>query len=330
MPRLAVYDVVHAFTHHLNSLLPAVLARWVRPGALTIGDRDDLWADGGLYGDGSQLSGLAGLDFRFHSWTERSMGRWFDAMTVVSDDLSRRVIASGIDPLRVRKVINGCPTDRITPGDQQAARAELGLPADRAIAVFVGVGQYDVDLVFGALLELRKAHPDLPRPLTVFIGPNDEWLRGLAAERGLADEILATGMLTDAQILPYLRAADLGLLPFADKPLNWARFPIKIGDYLAAGLPVLTNDVGEMGRIVRETQSGLATAPDAPSYAAGLATLLADRPGLARYRRAAIEAAQKLGWDAIGGELESFYLELGAGKHRARLKNSGAMNPCAS
>ena len=47
------FDVVHGFTHHLNALFPALAGRWVNPAALIVGDRDDLWTQGGLYGDGA-------------------------------------------------------------------------------------------------------------------------------------------------------------------------------------------------------------------------------------------------------------------------------------
>jgi glycosyltransferase involved in cell wall biosynthesis len=305
-------DVVHTFTHHLNSLLPTVVARWTNPGAITVGDRDDLWADGGLYGDGSDRSFWGTLDYRFHSWTERGMGRWLGATTVVSDDLMERARASGAPAARIRKVINGCPIDRIWPGDRRGARATLGLPADRSILLFIGVGQYDVDLIVDALRLLRRAHPESALPLTVLIGPNEEWMRGLARERGVDDAVLATGSLPEAQLIPYLHAADIGLLPFADRPLNRARFPIKIGDYLAAGLPVLTNDVGEMGRIVRAEQVGLATASSSDAYAAGLWQMLSDPGLLAEQRSRARPAAERMSWDAVGADLERFYFDLGA------------------
>jgi glycosyltransferase involved in cell wall biosynthesis len=304
-------DVVHAFTHHLNSLLPALVGR-LAPGRVVLGDRDDLWADGGLMG-GPDRSGLVErMDYRFHTWTERNMGRWLGTMTVVSDDLRDRLLATGLEPGRIRKIINGCAVDRIRPGDRSQARAKLGFPRDRSILLFVGVGQYDVDLILDALGHLKADLGGATMPLTVLVGPHEDLMRGWAAERGLTDHVVATGFLADADILAYLQAADVGLLPFADKPLNWARFPIKIGDYLAAGLPVLTNDIGEMGRIVREADVGEVTAADAGSYAAGLRRMLADRERLDGWRHRARETAERLSWQAVGADLEQFYLEMGA------------------
>jgi glycosyltransferase involved in cell wall biosynthesis len=305
------HDVAHAFTHHLNSMLPALAGRWLRPRTLVLGDRDDLWADGGLYGDGSGRSLVGALDYRFHSWTERGMGRWFHGMTVASDDLMRRVCADGAAPANVRKIINGCPIERIRPGDRRAARDKLGLPGDRPILLFIGVGQYDVDLILASLRLLKQSSPSLA-PLTFLVGPNQELLRKLVAEDGLSEDVIATGFLSDEAIVPYLHAADVGLLPFADKPLNWARYPIKIGDYLAAGLPVITNFVGEMGRIVRTEQVGLATDSSPAAYAAGIVQMLSDPEALAGFRSRARPAAERMSWDAAGVDLERFYLDLGA------------------
>jgi glycosyltransferase involved in cell wall biosynthesis len=304
------YDVVHAFTHHLNCLLPAALGSRLLPKTLVVGDRDDLWADGGLLGNPDGGTAMGKLSYRFHGWTERNMARWLPAMTVVSEDLRARVLSAGADPRRVRKVMNGCPVDRIRPGDRQAARRALGLPEDRRILLFIGVGQYDVDLVLDALRVLRAQSPDAPVPLAILVGPHEESIRHWAEARGLGSDVIATGFKKDHEIPPYLHAADVGLLPFADKPLNWARFPIKIGDYLAAGLPILTNDVGEMGRIVREEDVGEVTAPDAAAYAAGMLRLLSDQPRLDACRARARPAAERLSWDAMARELESFYAEL--------------------
>ena len=306
------FDVVHAFSHHFNALFPALVGGWLHPSTLVVGDRDDLWSDGGLYGDGGTGSLIDRTNHRFHTWTEREMGRWTGTMTVVSADLYQRVIERGLDETRVRKIINGSAVDRITPGDQGTARRTLNLPLNQPVALFVGFGQYDVDLILDAMVEFSRRNPDRERPLTVLIGPHKDRLLRMAEARGLDSHVVATGSLPDAAILPYLRAADVGLLPFADKPLNWARFPIKIGDYLGAGLPVLTNEVGEIGELVRATGSGEVTAPDAISYADGLARMLRDRAKLDETRVRARAAAELNSWDVIGGTLEQFYLEMGA------------------
>ena len=311
------YDVVHAFTHYLNALLPALIGGRLRKSLIVVGDRDDLWTDGGLMDRGSPRGVLEDLSFKLNAWTEKNMGRWLGAMTVVSEDLRKRELASGVAPDRVTKIINGCPIDQIVPGDKVRARTALDLPQDRQIALFVGVGQYDVDLIFESLGLFRSRHPDRPMPLTLLVGPHGRVMREMAQKRGVADVIRATDeVVSGRELLVYLHAADVGLLPFADKALNWARWPIKLGDYLAAGLPILTNAVGEMGRVVAEEEVGEVTAPDPQAYADGLARLLVDDTRLRMFGTRARAAAARLSWDAVAGELESFYVHLAAGAGR--------------
>jgi glycosyltransferase involved in cell wall biosynthesis len=307
------YDVVHAFTHHLNAFLPALVGRWIGRSALFIGDRDDLWTEGGLAGDGRGVGFLRRTDYKFQALTERRLGRWLGAITVVSEDLRARELAGGMNPGRVRKIINGCPIDQITPGDKAQTRAALGLAPDRRILLFVGVGQYDVELIMEALVRFRSIGSGLEMPLTLLVGPHGEALNAMARKHGLENMVHATDFVPDQKVLQYLQAADLALLPFADKPLNWARWPIKLGDYLAAGLPVLTNAIGEMGRVVQEERVGEATAPNPQAYAEGLCRLLLMEPvQLRELGRHARGIAERMSWDSVGGELESFYRELGA------------------
>jgi hypothetical protein len=59
-----------------------------------------------------------------------------------------------------------------------------------------------------------------------------------------------------------LGAVDIGLHVLADVPLfAYGVSPNKLFDYLAAGLPVVTNTPGEVGDLVAESGTGRAVAP---------------------------------------------------------------------
>jgi glycosyltransferase involved in cell wall biosynthesis len=68
--------------------------------------------------------------------------------------------------------------------------------------------------------------------------------------------------------------------------------------------------VGEMGRIVRDEQVGLATDASPQAYATGMVQMLSDPEALAGFRRRARIAAEQMSWDAVGGVLEKAYLDL--------------------
>ncbi len=108
----------------------------------------------------------------------------------------------------------------------------------------------------------------LPRPLLVYAGTLDSrldvaWLTALAAaepsatialigavvdERHIAPlrtlaNVRFTGPLHRAPLVAALRAADAGLLPHRVTPLTEAMSPLKLFEYLAAGLPVAATDL---------------------------------------------------------------------------------------
>jgi glycosyltransferase involved in cell wall biosynthesis len=127
----------------------------------------------------------------------------------------------------------------------------------------------------------------LPRWSFVLIGPARA---DLGALRGLANLHVVGPRPYDA--LPgYLRAADAGIVPFRLEPLTHAIHPIKVYEYCAAGLPVVTTPMEEtvaMGAPVLLADGGEAFA----------AALESTREGAGpRARAARLEFARRNTWD---------------------------------
>lgn len=118
----------------------------------------------------------------------------------------------------------------------QGVREPLECPADlaylpRPILGFVGIigGWVDLDLVAG----LARACPEAS---VVMIGP-------VQIPRGACAELPNVYFLgeRDHRMLPvYLRHFDVGLIPFQQTALTRNANPIKLHEYLAAGLPVVS------------------------------------------------------------------------------------------
>ena len=297
------WDVAHAFSHHLNAVWPALLAKQTGRVQRVFLDWDDLWTRGGIYGD-RPTTPIARLSHDLDALSEVHSKRLCDGVTVVSAYLRELSVQDGVPPERIHMLGNGCPIDEIRPGDRRAARERLAIPQDRPMAVFVGYGQYDIDLVLDALRILRARH----HPLFVcFTGPHPDKTMEAARARGLTErDVRAAGVVPYQDMIAYIHASDVGLLPYADKPLNWARWPIKLGDYLAAGRPIATNDVGEMARMVRDHDVGVVTAPTAPAYADGLATLLG-RANPASMESHARAVAEQWSWRRLAKDAERLY-----------------------
>jgi glycosyltransferase involved in cell wall biosynthesis len=298
------FDVVHAFTHFANVVVPSALVRFApRSPPVLIADWDDLYTDDGIFPEPTWHDPLRRVNYLVDAGSERHFKRLAQAVTVVSEELIERSVSHGVPREQVRLIPNGAPVDAIRPIPLQDARTSLSLPAGRKIILFSGFAAWDIDLVLDAVA-LISADLDV---LALFTGPSPEVTLSAAAARGLTSRVRVDGLVPFASVPLYMSAADVGLVPFSDKAVNRARWPIKLGDYLAAGLPVATHDVGEMGRFVKKWGVGVATGCDASAYARGIESLLRGNTDALRAR--AREVALLTSWGVAARILEELYVD---------------------
>lgn len=106
----------------------------------------------------------------------------------------------------------------------------------------LGAG-YDLNTVLRALAKNERLTLDIAGK-----GPREAELKALVAKLGLSSRVRFWGYLGAADLRARLAAADVGLIPMRDD--SWVGLPYKLGDYLAAGLPVLSSLHGECGRLL--------------------------------------------------------------------------------
>ena len=145
-------------------------------------------------------------------------------------------------------------------------------------------------------------------------------LIGDGPERAAAERLAAawsghfifTGAVPYDQVPGLLARATVGVAPFntAQHPaLRSAGFfwsPLKVYEYMAAGLPVVTADIHPLNQIIRDGQEGLLFAEgDIPGLAGAIARLL-DEPSAARMlgQRARARVAERYSWARHCEELE--------------------------
>jgi starch synthase len=153
----------------------------------------------------------------------------------------------------------GADTDTFSPG------AEGPLPftrnPDAVLAVFAGAFRP----WHGAINLVRAVRALRDRGQTglhaVLIGDGPEWSR-VKEEASHVPGILLTGAIAHDQMPACLAAADIGVAPFdleAHPPLQLAFYwsPLKVFEYMAAGLPVIAPAIPRLSNIVRSHQEGL-------------------------------------------------------------------------
>jgi len=217
----------------------------------------------------------------------------------ISRVLEQRALALGCSPGRVLYLPTGAAVDRIQPLPVVEARRQLGLPIDRHVVGFIGVGQGDMELVVGALRQL-------PGVGLMVIGPRSTRLLELARASGVADRLRQTGFVPDEQVGLHLACADVMVLPLTDRAANRGRLPNKLLDYLAAGRPTVASPVGDIKTIMEEHAVGLLAGEN--DFAQAIASLLSSPETRAELGHNARRVAEEVfNWDRLIDRLESFY-----------------------
>jgi glycosyltransferase involved in cell wall biosynthesis len=172
----------------------------------------------------------------------------------------------------------------LQPGPRDAALAQLPEPR----ILFTGA-IVSVKLDFGLLVELARMRPGWSFALVGPVGLGDPRtdVSALAAE----PNIHLLGARPYAELPDVLRGGQAGLIPYARNELTESIFPMKVYEYLAAGLPVLATPLPALAGV-----PDVATAEDAAGMAALLEQAIADdSPALRaeRSRRAASHSWQR-------------------------------------
>lgn len=135
------------------------------------------------------------------------------------------------------------------------------------------------------------------------------WLRDLHTARGEDQRIELRGQLPRSGLLDLYQEASALLAPLFEDTQSVARFPTKIGEYLAAGRPVITSAVGEIPRYFEDGVNAFIAAPGDPeAYADKIIQVLDDAEAAAAIGRAGrrlCEAA--FDYRAHGAALREFF-----------------------
>ena len=165
------------------------------------------------------------------------------------------------------------------------------LPAPRI--VFTGaVVATKIDVAL--LVALARSRPSWSFAIVGPVGPGDPGtdVSALRAE----PNVHLLGPRPYGSLPDVLRGADAALIPYARNRLTESIFPLKVYEYLAAGLPVVATRLPAIAGVTDVTE-----APDAAAMARELDALIAaDDPAR---RRARSERAAEHSWDARLAEI---------------------------
>jgi glycosyltransferase involved in cell wall biosynthesis len=300
------WDLIHAFEHRPNVLVPALASRFRRTPLVT--DWSDWWTRGGITTSRRRFEWIDQLEATF---LEEGTKKLADRITLVSRVLQERALSMGIKAESLVMVPSGCDYHRIVPEDKRACRLALGLPPSVPVLCFSGFAFWDFQFLLEAFRRVLEAFTETH--LLVVGEDKDGEIQTLARETlgPRFRQVIFAGRFKAEELSRPLGAADIHLLPLPDNPANRARWPIKFGDYLASGRPLVLSDVGDTPIFLAAAQAGLVTPPTPEGMADGILSILRQPElGVEMGIRARKLAETDLSWTVQTRKLETCYLDL--------------------
>lgn len=263
-------DVVYASSPHLLAGLSGWMIARARRAAFVLEVRD-IWprilVDMGTMSESSVL-------YRSLLRLEAFLYRSADVVVHLAAGNCEYLIDHKVGPDRLHFIPNSVAPSATEPS-RTDVRTKLGL--DGTVAIYTGAhGRANgLDHLLSAARDLASEENDL---LVVLVGDGTEKDRLV---RRAQDESIENVRFLDPvpkRELPDLyAAADLGVHVLEDVPLfRHGVSPNKIMDYMAAGLPIVTNSPGEAGDVVLDAQAGIVADP--LELAHGIRQLLGTSP----------------------------------------------------
>jgi glycosyltransferase involved in cell wall biosynthesis len=191
---------------------------------------------------------------------ERMCMRRTDAFVTVNDDLAERLRQD-------------CPLGAVIPNYPTKAEFKDLMPpenwrrrlAGKRVLLFAGYLSEGrgVGMCVRVLSEVRKSEPDAC--LLLVGGSSRQYRRRielLAAELNIKDFVYMTGTVSHKAFVSFLPLGHVGLNLIQPEPEKnrWAE-PTKCFQYAAAGLPVVSSNLGASAQVVQQMDNGLLVEP---------------------------------------------------------------------
>jgi glycosyltransferase involved in cell wall biosynthesis len=248
-------DAVYGSSPHLLAALAAWVLSIIKRAPFVLEVRD-LWPK--VLVDMNHLSERSPT-YKLLTALEEFLYARAKVIVVMAEGSRTELVARGVDTDKIVYIPNGADPEDFEPSaPREELRARYGF--DRTTAVYAGAHgpANGLDLLLNGAAEA----PDVDVVL-VGGGVLKESLKTETARRGLTN-VRFLDPIPKVEIPDLLAAADVGLHVLADVELfRTAVSPNKVFDYMAAGLPTLTNCPGLVSELVESASAGLCVEPAA-------------------------------------------------------------------
>jgi glycosyltransferase involved in cell wall biosynthesis len=190
-----------------------------------------------------------------------------DRIFAVSDELATLLTSDGVDGTKIDVVPNGVDPTKVPPRLRRRAQAPFVVGFAGSLKPWHGV-----EVLADACRRALMLAPDL-RVEIVGDGPARSRIARLAEQPG----VTAHGQRSYADTLALMSGWDVGLAPYL--PLeNFYFSPLKVLEYMAAGLCPIASDLGQIRRLLGAGKRGVLVEPANPhALAEAILGLVSDR-----------------------------------------------------
>jgi glycosyltransferase involved in cell wall biosynthesis len=245
---------------------------------------------------------------------ERYGVRAYDDLITVSDWLARDVVARN-----PRAIVEAIPNGL---GAEAFAVPDAAAPEHFAFLGRLDIGHKGLDLLVDAVAEgLRRTGGGLPPVLVIGEGPDRAALERLVQERGLAGRIRLVGRVEGAAKTALLARSHAVLMPS-----RYETFGIVAVEAQAAGVPLVTFDVGPLREVTGGHGTALVPPLDTQRFVDEMLAVLDDPRRRVEAATTGREWSRRYDWDVIAAAQERHY-EAALERHRRRLLDGREPGP---
>lgn len=292
----------------LAALLVWYLAKLRLVRSRVVLDSDDREGHGGW----NDIGGYSWFEKQLFAWQERWGITHCDALTLASralESFARELRGGAQGALYVPNGVTS-RNGSVVPLAGTKVRAQWGLGGDPVVLLLTRFFDFEPKRVMSMLAQVLQ---EVPSAHLLVVGEGlhgeEDGFLALAQEAAVASRVTYTGWRQRDELWGYFAASDLAILPLEDTILNRARCPAKLVDLMAAGLPVVADDVGQAREYIEHLSSGyLVPAGNSDAFAAGVLRLLKDEE--LRYRlgsHARRRAIEEFAWTKLAAVVERAY-----------------------
>lgn len=301
------YDIVYSDSGHRPSSGLACIVNRAVVGAKYVSEWWDYFGKGGMCDDQPLWYRLTLGNY--DTWAEVFNKKIADGVVALSRFTRDRAMRIRIRDDRILVLHGGADTRPIkfVPSGNQKVR--FGFTLKSLTFGISGINEHEIKDVEPFIIALNglKSKYDINWFSTGTVLKKETRTR-----YGLGDEYHEFGWLDYSRYAELLSCADVFVMLLRDNAVNKARWPNKLGDYFAAGRPILANAVGEVGHYMKMfPQSFIPVEWDRVSVERAIIGLLRHRAVLPELNVKVRKVAEGvLSWEAKTRKLERFYYEI--------------------